>query len=150
MFKERGEEAVNFYVSLFKNSKVINITRMEADGTPIPKGALLNATFELDGVRFMATDGGPHFSFTEGMSLYINCDTQEEIDYFWEKLTTDGGAESMCGWARDKFGVSWQIVPPILGELLQDKDREKAGRVMNAMLQMKKIDIAKLREAYEG
>jgi predicted 3-demethylubiquinone-9 3-methyltransferase (glyoxalase superfamily) len=148
-FKERGEEAVNFYVSLFPNSKVVNIVRYSAEG-PLPKGALLNATFVLDGREFMAMDGGPHFKFEEGFSLLVNCDTQAEIDRLWKKLSGDGGEEQMCGWVKDKYGISWQIIPTILPELMTDKNPDKSKRVMDALLKMRKLDIATLKKAYEG
>ena len=146
-FKEKAEEAVNLYVSLFKNSKIVSIVRSEGEG-PIAKGALLHASFQLDGQEFMAMDGGPYFSFAQGFSLFANCETQEEIDRLWDKLS-EGGEEQPCGWVKDKYGVSWQIVPPILGEMLNDKDAEKSKRVMEAMLKMKKIDIKALQQAYE-
>ena len=145
----KAEEAVKLYTSIFKNSKVVSLSYW-AEGSPFPKGQVMNATFELDGQRFYAIDAGPQYKFTEAMSLFVNCETQEEIDYLWDKLIAGGGKESMCGWLKDKFGLSWQIVPSLLGELLGDKDRGKAGRVMQAMLQMKKIIIADLRKAYEN
>jgi predicted 3-demethylubiquinone-9 3-methyltransferase (glyoxalase superfamily) len=146
-FKEKAEEAANFYVSLFKNSKIANVTRSEQDG-PIPKGAALNVSFQLDGQEFMAMDGGPHFRFEEGFSLFVNCETQEEIDRLWDKLS-EGGGEQACGWVKDKYGVSWQIIPSILGELMTDKDADKAKRVIDVMLKMQKIDIKALQEAYD-
>jgi predicted 3-demethylubiquinone-9 3-methyltransferase (glyoxalase superfamily) len=146
-FKEKGEEAVNFYVSLFKNSKVLSLVRSEGE-SPIAQGALMHASFLLDGQAFMAMDGGPYFNFEQGFSLFVNCETQAEIDRLWEKLS-EGGEEQMCGWVKDRYGVSWQIVPPILGDLLTDKDAEKAQRVMEAMLKIKKIDISALQYAYE-
>jgi len=146
-FKEKGEEAVNLYVSLFKNSKIMSIVRSKGEG-PIAKGALLHASFQLDGQEFMAMDGGPYFSFAQGISLFVNCETQEEMDRLWDKLS-EGGEEQPCGWVKDKYGVSWQIVPPILGEMLNDKDAEKSKRVMEAMLKMKKIDIKALQQAYD-
>lgn len=136
-----AEEAANLYTSVFKNSKIISTM-------PGPGGKPMGVTIELDGQRFITFNGGPMFKFTEAVSMFVNCETQEEIDYFWEKLS-EGGQKSRCGWLKDKFGLSWQIVPPILGELLGDKDPAKAGRVMQAMMQMDKIDIAKLKEAYE-
>ena len=145
----KAEEAVKLYTSIFKNSKVESLSYW-GEGSPFPKGQVMNATFELDGQRFYAIDAGPQYKFTEAMSLFVNCETQEEIDYLWDKLIAGGGKESMCGWLKDKFGLSWQIVPSVLGELLGDKDRGKAGRVMQAMLQMKKIIIADLRKAYEN
>ena len=148
-FDGKAEEAIKLYTSVFKNSKVINITYW-ADGGPFPKGQVMNGSFELDGQQFYAFDAGPMFKFTEATSFYINCETQEEIDHFWNKLTADGGQESRCGWVKDKFGLSWQIVPPILGQLLGDQDRSKAGRAMQAMLQMNKIIIADLQKAFDG
>lgn len=148
-FDGKAEEAINLYTSVFKNSKIINISYW-GEGSPFPKGQVMTGTFELDGQRFYAFDAGPMFKFSEATSFFVNCDTQEEIDYFWEKLTVDGGQESMCGWLKDKFGLSWQIVPPVLPELLGDKDREKAGRAMQAMMKMKKIIIADLEKAYDG
>jgi len=145
-FKDQAEEAVNFYVSLFKNSKITNIVRSE--GGPVPKGALLHATFQLDGQEFMAMEGGPYFSFAQGFSLFVNCETQEEIDKLWEKLS-EGGEKQPCGWVKDRYGVSWQIVPSVLGKMMQDKDREKSKRVMEALLKMSKIDIKTLKQAYE-
>jgi len=138
-FDGKAEEAINFYTSIFKNSKVGSISRW-GEGSPFPKGQVMSATFELDGQQFYAFDAGPQFKFTEAISFFVDCKTQEEVDHFWEKLSA-GGEKSRCGWLKDKFGVSWQIVPTILGELLQDKDPEKSKRVMNAMLQMDKIDI---------
>ena len=147
-FKDHGEEAVNFYVSIFKNSKILTIVR--SDGRDrVPKGTLLHAAFTLDGRLFMAMDGGPHFRFDQGFSLFVNCQTQEEVDELWEKLS-EGGEEQQCGWLKDKYGVSWQIIPSALGEMLQDKDPEKSARVMEAMLQMQKIDIKRLKQAYES
>jgi predicted 3-demethylubiquinone-9 3-methyltransferase (glyoxalase superfamily) len=146
-FKEKGEEAVEFYVSLFKNSKILEIVRYEGEG-PLAKGALMHASFQLDGQEFMAMDGGPQFSFEQGFSLFVSCETQDEIDRLWNKLA-EGGEEQMCGWVKDRYGVSWQIIPPILGELMNDKDAEKSRRVIEAMLKMKKIDIKALQQAYE-
>ena len=145
-FKDHAEEAVNFYVSIFKNSKIDNIVRSGGEG-PGAKGTLLNASFQLDGQEFMAMEGGPHFSFEEGFSLFVNCETQDEVDELWEKLS-EGGEKGRCGWLKDKYGVSWQIIPSALGELMQDKDAAKAKRVMEAMLKMDKIDIKALRQAY--
>lgn len=147
-FDDKAEEAVNFYTSLFKNSKIVSITRY-GDEVPGMKGKVLTAVFELDGVEFMALDGGPQFPFTEAVSMYVHCETQEEVDMLWDKLV-EGGSESQCGWLKDKYGLSWQIIPDMLGELLQDEDPIKAGRVMQAMLQMKKIDTKKLQEAYNA
>jgi len=146
-FDDKAEEAVNFYVSIFKNSKVLGISRY-GDAGPGPKGTVMVAKFQLEGHEFIALNGGPQFKFTEAISFLVNCESQEEVDKFWEKLS-DGGKESQCGWLKDKYGLSWQIVPTVLGEMLQDKDPEKSKRVMQAMLQMQKIDIKKLKEAYE-
>lgn len=141
-FDGRAEEAMKFYVSIFRNSRIVSTM-------PGPDGKILTGTFQLEGQQFMALNGGPKFQFTEAISLFVNCETQAEVDDLWNKLT-EGGAESMCGWLKDKFGVSWQIIPSALGRLLGDKDRAKAGRVVQAMLQMKKIDVAKLQQAYDG
>jgi predicted 3-demethylubiquinone-9 3-methyltransferase (glyoxalase superfamily) len=140
-FESRGRDAVDFYASIFKNSAVNS--SMVMPGSDI----LLHASFTLDGQEFMAMDGGPTFTFEQGTSLFVTCDTQEEVDYFWEKLG-EGGEPGQCGWLKDKFGVSWQIVPKALGELMQDPDPAKSQRVMQAMLQMGKIDIAGLEQAY--
>ena len=148
-FDTQAEEAMNFYVSIFKNSKVLSCSRY-GDAGPGLKGSVMVAKFELDGQVFMALNGGPHFKFTEAISLLVNCETQLEIDELWEKLLADGGQPSQCGWLKDKFGLSWQVTPPILGELMQDKDPEKSKRVMEAMLKMTKIDIAALKRAYAG
>ncbi len=141
-FESRGKEAVDFYVSIFKNSEIT--------GSMVMPGSdqLLHATFTLDGQNFMAMDAGPTFSFAQGMSLFVSCEDQAEVDYYWEKLTADGGQPGQCGWLTDKFGVSWQIIPKALGQLMQDPDREKAGRVMQAMLQMGKIEVSELEKAY--
>jgi len=152
-FDTSAEEAVNFYVSIFKNSKVGKVTRYNeasAKAAGRPRGSVMTAEFQLEGQNFVAINGGPHFKFTEAISFVVDCETQEEVDYFWVKLTADGGQESQCAWLKDKYGLSWQIVPRILIQMLQDKDPQKAQRVMQAMLQMKKIDIATLRQAYEG
>jgi predicted 3-demethylubiquinone-9 3-methyltransferase (glyoxalase superfamily) len=146
-FNDQAEEAMNFYTAIFKNSRIVSVSRY-GEGGPGPQGSVMTATFELDGQEFMALNGGPLFSFTEAISFFVNCETQAEVDALWAKLT-EGGEESQCGWLKDKFGLSWQIVPSVLGELLNDPDPEKAQRVMHAMLQMKKIDIAGLRAAYE-
>ncbi len=140
-FDTQAEEAMNFYVSVFKNSKIVSVT-------PGPDGKVMTGTFQLEGQEFMALNAGPQFPFTEAISFFVHCETQAEVDELWEKLT-EGGEESRCGWLKDKFGLSWQIIPAVLGELLQDKDPEKAGRVMQAMLQMGKIDIKTLQQAYE-
>jgi predicted 3-demethylubiquinone-9 3-methyltransferase (glyoxalase superfamily) len=152
-YDNQAEEAANFYVSVFKNSKVGSVTRYEEEGAKAsgqPAGTAMTVEFELDGQRFVGLNGGPHFKFTEAVSFVVNCEGQEEVDYFWEKLTADGGAESQCGWLKDKYGLSWQIVPTILPQLFKSKDPEKTKRVMHAMLQMKKIDIAALQQAGEG
>jgi predicted 3-demethylubiquinone-9 3-methyltransferase (glyoxalase superfamily) len=148
-FDNQAEEAMNFYVSIFKNSKVGTISRY-GDAGPGPKDSVMVASFELDGMQFTALNGGPHFKFTEAISLYVNCETQDEVDYFWGKLIEGGGAPSQCGWLKDKFGLSWQIVPAALPRLLSNPDRDKANRVMQAMLQMQKIDVAKLEAAAKG
>lgn len=142
-FDANAEEAMTFYVSVFKNSKIVSTM-------PGPDGRVLTGTFELEGQRFMALNGGPQFKFTEAISLFVNCETQAEVDDLWKKLTVGGGAESQCGWLKDRFGLSWQIVPSVLGKLFGDKDRVKANRAVQAMLQMKKIDIAKLQQAFDG
>ena len=146
-FDENAEEAVNFYVSIFKNSKIGRITRYGETG-PGPKGTVMSATFQLDGQEFMALNGGPQFKFTEAISFFVNCETQEEVDALWEKLS-EGGQKSRCGWLKDKYGLSWQIIPSALGKMLGDKDPEKSQRVMKAMLQMDKIDIKGLEQAYK-
>ena len=135
-FDGKAEEAAKFYTSIFENSKIVSITEM-------------SATFQLDGLEFIAFNGGPTFTFSPAVSFFVRCETQQEIDYLWEKLSA-GGETQRCGWLKDKFGVSWQIVPPILGELLNDEDDEKSNRVMQAMLKMNKLDIKELKEAYEG
>jgi predicted 3-demethylubiquinone-9 3-methyltransferase (glyoxalase superfamily) len=147
-FDNNAEEAMNFYISVFKDSKILSVTRYGEAG-PGPKGSVMTGKFQLEGQEFMALNGGPHFKFTEAISFVVNCETQEEVDEFWEKLV-EGGEESQCGWLKDKYGLSWQIVPTILVEMLQDKDPEKSQRVMKAMLQMIKIDIKTLKQAYEG
>jgi len=147
-FDNNCEEAMNFYVSVFKNSKIVSVTRY-GEGGPGPKGTVMTGTFELDGQKFMALNGGPHFKFTEAISLFVNCETQLEVDELWEKLS-EGGAKSQCGWLKDKYGLSWQIVPTVLGELLSDPDPVKSKRVMEALLQMSKLDIPTLKRASEG
>jgi len=142
-FDTQAEEAMIFYVSLFKNSKVLGISRG-------PDGRAFTVSFELDGQEFMGLNAGPQFKFNEAVSMYVNCEDQSEVDYFWNALTADGGEESMCGWLKDKYGLSWQIVPKQLGELMGDPDPEKSGRVMQAMLQMKKIIVADLQKAHDG
>lgn len=140
-FNNQAEEAVNFYVSIFKNSRVVNFSRRG-------DGSVSGGTFQLDGQELIAFNGGPQFTFSPGISLYVNCETQEEVDQLWEKLS-EGGEKIQCGWLKDKYGLSWQVIPRVLGEMLGDKDREKATRVMKAMMQMKKIDIAGLQRAYD-
>jgi predicted 3-demethylubiquinone-9 3-methyltransferase (glyoxalase superfamily) len=150
-FDDKAEEAVKFYVSIFKNSKMGGITRYDEEGSKAakrPKGTVMTVEFQLEGQEFVALNGGPHFKFTEAISFVVNCKTQEEVDRFWEKLS-EGGEKSRCGWLKDKYGLSWQIVPTVLTEMLLDKDGEKSKRVMKAMLQMDKIDIKTLKQAYE-
>jgi predicted 3-demethylubiquinone-9 3-methyltransferase (glyoxalase superfamily) len=140
-FDDKAEEAMNFYTSIFKDSKIGSITRG-------PNGTVMIAAFQLAGQEFMALNGGPEFTFTPAISFFVSCETQEEIDELWDKLS-EGGEIEQCGWLRDKYGLSWQIVPAVLGEMMQDKDAEKSRRVMNAVLQMEKLDIARLKLAYE-
>jgi len=144
-FDDQAEEAMNFYTSIFKDSRVGSITRY-GDAGPGPKGSVMSATFRLNGQDFMALNGGPHFTFTPAISFFVSCETQEEVDELWEKLS-EGGATQRCGWLTDKFGLSWQIIPSVLGELLGDKDAAKAQRAMQAMLQMDKIEIDALKQA---
>jgi len=146
-FNDQAEEAMNFYVSIFRNSRAGKITRWGETG-PGPKGAVMSVTFQLDGQEFFALNGGPTFTFTPAISLFVNCATQKEVDELWEKLSA-GGEKSRCGWLKDKYGLSWQIIPTALGELMNDPDPEKSKRVMQAMMQMNKIDIAGLKRAYE-
>jgi predicted 3-demethylubiquinone-9 3-methyltransferase (glyoxalase superfamily) len=147
-FDGQAEEAMHHYVAIFKNSKALEVTRY-GDAGPGPRGSVMIASFELEGQRFTALNGGPHFKFTEAISFVVNCETQQEVDELWDKLA-EGGQTQQCGWLKDKFGLSWQIVPSVLIELINDPDPEKSRRVTEAMLQMTKIDIAKLRQAYEG
>jgi predicted 3-demethylubiquinone-9 3-methyltransferase (glyoxalase superfamily) len=147
-FDNNAEEAMEFYTSIFKNSKVVRISRYGEAG-PGFKGSVMVGAFELEGQRFLALNGGPRFKFTEAISLVIDCESQEEIDYFWQKLSA-GGQEQQCGWLKDKFGLSWQVVPSVLGELIEDKDPQKSKRVMEAMLQMVKLDVARLKAAHAG
>ena len=149
-FDDQAEEAVKFYVSVFKNSKVGKIARYGEAGAEVsgrPKGSVMTMTFQLDGQAFMALNGGPQFKFTEAISLVVHCTTQEEVDEMWEKLSA-GGEKGVCGWLKDKYGLSWQLVPTVVEEMFQDKDTEKTERVMKALLQMKKLDIKKLQQAY--
>jgi predicted 3-demethylubiquinone-9 3-methyltransferase (glyoxalase superfamily) len=145
-FNNQAEEAVNFYVSIFRNSKIVSVSRY-GEGGPGPKGSVMSANFLLEGQEFIALNGGPHFTFTDGISLFVNCETQAEVDVLWEKLSA-GGEQGPCGWLKDKYGVSWQIIPSALGQLLGDPDPRKSQNVMQAMLQMTKIDIAALKRAY--
>jgi predicted 3-demethylubiquinone-9 3-methyltransferase (glyoxalase superfamily) len=141
-FDTQAEEAMNFYTSIFKDSKIISVSRAQ--------GKVMSVQFELQGQKFMALNAGPHYKFTEAISFFVSCETQAEIDDFWNKLTADGGAPSRCGWLKDKFGLSWQIIPRALGSMLSDKDPAKAQGATNAMLQMSKLDIRKLQQAYDG
>jgi predicted 3-demethylubiquinone-9 3-methyltransferase (glyoxalase superfamily) len=144
-FNDQAEEAMNFYVSIFKNSKAGSVTRY-GDAGPGPKGSVMTANFQLEGLDFTALNGGPQFPFTEAVSFVVHCETQQEIDDYWDKLTT-GGRPSQCGWLKDKFGLSWQIIPAVLPRLLKDADPKKSKRVMQALMQMTKLDIARLQEA---
>jgi predicted 3-demethylubiquinone-9 3-methyltransferase (glyoxalase superfamily) len=146
-FDNNLEEAMSAYVSIFKNARIVNVSRY-GDAGPGPKGTVMTATFQLEGQEFMGLNGGPQFKFTEAVSLFVNCDTQQEVDELWAKLST-GGEESQCGWVKDRFGLWWQIIPRALGQMLGDKDPAKSQRVMRAMLQMKKIDVQGLKRAYE-
>ena len=141
-FDGKAEEAMHFYISIFKNSKAGKIMKG-------PDGSVMGVSFQLEGQQFSALNGGPQFKFTEAISLFVDCKTQQEVDRLWEKLSA-GGQKSRCGWLKDKYGLSWQVIPSVLGKLLQDRNREKAGKVMQAMLQMDKIDIKRLKEAYRG
>jgi predicted 3-demethylubiquinone-9 3-methyltransferase (glyoxalase superfamily) len=146
-FNGNAEEAMHYYLGIFKNSRLVNILRA-TDAGPGPKGSVVTVTFELNGQEFIALNGGPQFPFTHAVSFFIYCETQAEVDYYWEKLSV-GGEKVECGWLKDKFGVSWQVVPTILLELLNDKDTVRAGKVMQAMMQMTKLDIAVLKRASE-
>jgi predicted 3-demethylubiquinone-9 3-methyltransferase (glyoxalase superfamily) len=151
-FDNQAEEAATFYTSIFKNSKIENVTRYDEEGSKVsgrPKGSAMTVPFQIEGQEFVALNGGPLFKFTEAISFVVNCETQKEVDYYWEKLTA-GGEEVQCGWVKDKFGLSWQVVPTVLTEMLQDRDPQKAQRVMAAMLKMKKIEIADLKKAYDA
>jgi len=147
-FDRNAEEAVNFYTSIFKDSKIITVARYGESG-PGPKGSVMTVSFTINGQKFMALNGGPEFKFTEAVSFMVQCDTQQEIDHYWEKLS-EGGEKSQCGWLKDRFGLSWQITPAILGELMNDKDPQKTNRVMQAVMKMRKLDINQLKQAYEG
>jgi predicted 3-demethylubiquinone-9 3-methyltransferase (glyoxalase superfamily) len=151
-FDDQAEDAVRFYVSIFENSKIGSVARYDEEAAKAsgrPQGSVMTVAFELDGQDFTALNGGPLFKFTEAVSFVVNCETQDEVDHFWQRLSA-GGQQVQCGWLKDKFGVSWQVVPTVLSEMLQDKDREKSKRVMAAMLKMKKLDIAALKKAYAG
>ena len=148
-FDTQAEEAARFYCSIFKKSKLGKIARYPEGGPGVP-GSVMTVEFKLEGQDYVALNGGPHFKFTEAVSLTVNCKDQKEIDYYWDKLLEGGGKPSQCGWLKDKFGLSWQVVPVVLQEMLHDADKKKANRVMNVMLQMHKLDIAKLQEAYNG
>lgn len=147
-FNDSAEEAVNFYASIFKDSKIKKVARY-GDSGPGPKGSVMTVSFELNGQDFIALNGGPHYQFTPAISFVVNCDTQDEIDSYWDKLTA-GGQEVQCGWLRDKYGISWQIVPSAIGEIMSSPETEKVKRAMQAMFTMKKLDIKKLRDAFEG
>ena len=152
-FDGDAEDAVKFYTSIFKNSKISRILHYGEEVAKVSEsgrlaGSVLTIEFEIEGQKFVALNGGPQFQFNESVSFVVNCESQKEVDYYWEKLTAGGGQESACGWLKDKFGLSWQITPTVLIDMLHDKDAERAERVMHAMLQMKKIDIAKLQAAY--
>jgi predicted 3-demethylubiquinone-9 3-methyltransferase (glyoxalase superfamily) len=147
-FDKEAEEAANHYVSIFGNSKIVSVSRY-GDAGPGPKGTAMTVSFQLEGQQFIALNGGPHFKFTEAISLLVNCETQQEVDELWSRLSA-GGAESQCGWLKDKFGLSWQIIPSALFRLMQDPDPAKSKRVVEAMLQMQKIDIAALERAYNA
>ena len=151
-FDNQAEEAVKFYVSVFKNSKILDITRYDEESAKAsgkPKGTVMTVAFKLDGQEFVAINGGPQFSFSPAVSFVVNCKSQKEMDYYWQKLSEDGDEKAQqCGWLRDKYGLSWQIVPAVLGKLLSDPDQVKSQRVMRALLQMKKIDIASLKRAF--
>lgn len=147
-FNDNAEQAIELYLSVFKDAKIVNVHRY-GDAGPGPKGSIMSATFQLEGQSFMALNGGPHYSFSPAISLFVSCETQAEVDELWKKLS-EGGTTNRCGWLTDRFGVTWQIIPSVLGRLLGDKDPQKSQRVMQAMLQMNKIDIAGLERAYEG
>lgn len=147
-FDHQAEEAAQFYTSLFKNSRIGNILRY-GEGAPLPAGTALTVTYFLDGQEFVAMNAGPHFKFNESISLSVKCYSQEEVDFLWERLTENGGQESQCGWLKDKYGLSWQIVPVALTEMLGDEDKKKASAVMQAMMKMRKIEISVLKEAYD-
>ena len=147
-FNDNGEEAVKFYTSVFKNSKTGAISRY-GEGAPLPKGTALTVSLQIEEQKFLALNGGPYFKFTEAVSFVVHCKTQKEVDYYWNKLSK-GGAESQCGWLKDKYGLSWQIVPTVIAELMSGKDEERSSRVMQALLKMKKLDVKILKQAYAG
>ena len=147
-FDDKAEEAMHFYLGIFRNSKP-GILRRYGESGPGKPGAVMTVSFELEGQEFFALNGGPHFQFTPAISFFVNCETQEEIDHYWEKLPADGGELNRCGWLKDKYGITWQIVPSALGRLLGDQDAAKANRVMQTMMQMTKLDIAALQQAYD-
>ena len=152
-FDDRGEEAAKFYTSIFPNSRILKIARYTEAGFEVhgrPAGTVMTVEFELDGQLFTALNGGPHFKFNEAISFQVDCKDQAEVDHYWTKLQAGGGSESQCGWLKDKFGLSWQIVPTVMNELVSDPDPAKAARAMSAMLKMKKLDIAELRRAHAG
>mgnify|MGYP001312251591 CR=1 FL=1 len=148
-FNDNAEEAIEFYLSIFPNSRIKQSSRYGAGG-PFPEGTMMSAIFELDGLEVMALNGGPMFKFNEAISLMVKCETQDEVDKYWKALIADGGQEGPCGWCKDKYGVSWQVVPAILGKLMSGNDAQRAGRVAQALQQMKKLDIKKLQAAYDG
>jgi len=147
-FDHEAEEAVHFYLSIFKDSKILAESRW-GEGAPLPKGTLMTASFQLAGQEFLALNGGPQYRFTEAISLLVNCETQAEVDELWEKLCADGGEPGQCGWLKDKYGLSWQVVPTVLGKMMADKDPARAKRVTEAMMQMEKLDIRRLQAAYD-
>lgn len=152
-FDDKAEEAANFYASIFRNSRIVSVSRYSDEGAKAsgrPKGSAMTVDFQLNGQKFVALNGGPHFKFTEAVSFIVNCETQEEVDHYWEKLSAGGDVKAQqCGWLKDKYGLSWQIVPTGLVEMLQDKNPMKSGRVMQALLKMRKLDIKALRQAFE-
>ena len=148
-FDREAEEAATFYTSLFDDSRITSVSRY-GEGAPLPRGTAMSVTFELGGREYMALNGGPHFKFTPAISLFVSCETQAEVDRYWDRLCADGGQEGRCGWLTDRFGLSWQIIPTALGQLLGDKDRSRANRAMQAMMQMSKLDIAALKRAAAG
>jgi predicted 3-demethylubiquinone-9 3-methyltransferase (glyoxalase superfamily) len=150
VYADNAEQAINFYVSLFPNSRVLSIQRAEADNGPVKKGQVLGATFQLDGREYLTFDGGPTFTFTEGFSLMVTCKDQAEVDKYWNAFTANGGEEGPCGWCKDRFGLSWQIVPEVLTEMLGDSQHGDSQAALAAMLKMKKLDIAELQRAYKG